>query len=101
LTDTGAYTLSRSPYGTFDQGGNVWEWNETVFEVPFRGTRGGSWVIWSDYLHALVWSAISPTNEDDAVGFRVATIRPVPEPATGLLLFFAAISCLVAGRSLA
>jgi formylglycine-generating enzyme required for sulfatase activity len=77
LTDTGAYTLSRSPYGTFDQNGNVWEWNETVFDDSFRGTRGGSWVIWSDYLHARVWSGISPVNEDDATGFRVATI---PEP---------------------
>jgi formylglycine-generating enzyme required for sulfatase activity len=74
MTDTGAYTLSGSPYGTFDQGGNVWEWNETVFEDSFRRTRGGSWVIWIDYLHARVWSAPAPTVEDDTTGFRVATI---------------------------
>jgi formylglycine-generating enzyme required for sulfatase activity len=79
ITDTGAYMLSRSPYGTFDQGGNVWEWNETVFDDFFRGTRGGSWVIWIDYLHARVWSAPAPTSEDDAIGFRVATITQPEE----------------------
>src|SRR5690606_9971894 len=30
VTDVGAYTGSASPYGTFDQGGNVWEWNEQI-----------------------------------------------------------------------
>jgi hypothetical protein len=29
LTDVGAYSSSSSFYGTFDQGGNVREWNET------------------------------------------------------------------------
>ncbi len=29
-TEVGEYQLSDSPYGTFDQGGNVWEWNETM-----------------------------------------------------------------------
>ncbi|NLE36871.1 MAG: formylglycine-generating enzyme family protein [Pirellulaceae bacterium] len=29
-TEVGAFENSASPYGTFDQGGNVWEWNETA-----------------------------------------------------------------------
>src|SRR5262249_12099633 len=41
LTDVGAYTLSGSFYGTYDQGGNVIEWNEAIFGGPFRGLRGG------------------------------------------------------------
>ena len=41
MTDVGAYTSAPSPYGTFDQGGNVREWNETP--VPNnREPRGGS-----------------------------------------------------------
>ena len=39
------YVNSASPYGTFDQGGNVWEWNETAYSVccgSYRGLRGGS-----------------------------------------------------------
>ncbi len=45
LTDVGAYTSALSPYGTFDQGGNVYEWNEKLFSEfsSFRGHRGGSW----------------------------------------------------------
>jgi formylglycine-generating enzyme required for sulfatase activity len=32
LTSVGAYRLSPSPYGTFDQGGNVYEWIDTKIE---------------------------------------------------------------------
>lgn len=46
VTDVGAYSLSDSPYGTFDQGGNVWEWDEGVAEGivgrRYRGLRGGA-----------------------------------------------------------
>ena len=29
-TVVGEFQNSASPYGTFDQGGNVWEWNEAI-----------------------------------------------------------------------
>ena len=33
-----------SPYGAFDMGGNVWEWNDlTGVSGSFRGSRGGAW----------------------------------------------------------
>jgi formylglycine-generating enzyme required for sulfatase activity len=38
LTNVGAYTGSDSYYGTLDQGGNVWEWNET--QIPDDSSRG-------------------------------------------------------------
>ncbi|MHB1036479.1 MAG: SUMF1/EgtB/PvdO family nonheme iron enzyme [Pirellulales bacterium] len=43
-TEVGAFENSESPYGTFDQGGNVWELNESG-EAPdvYFGMRGGGW----------------------------------------------------------
>lgn len=41
LTDVGAFSLANSFYGTFDQGGNVLEWNDEVIGSG-RGLRGGA-----------------------------------------------------------
>lgn len=38
-TDVGSYSGDASAYGTFDQGGNVWEWNDAVIS-GLRGLRG-------------------------------------------------------------
>ena len=51
-TSVGEFELSASPYGTFDQGGNVWEWNETVLFGSYRGKRGGSYTQLSQQLLA-------------------------------------------------
>ena len=85
LTNQGSYPGSPSPYGTFDQGGNVWEWNESIIEEGFRGIRGGSW---NDgpaiALSASNRSGIGPPAQASIIGFRVAMV--VPEPGTGLLV---------------
>lgn len=89
LTDVGSYTGSASPYGTFDQGGNVWEWNEAIFpttshpEITGRGLRGGVWVYSSDLFAASVRISDGPSINNFLDGFRVAMI---PEPGTGLLM---------------
>jgi formylglycine-generating enzyme required for sulfatase activity len=85
LTDVGSYTGSASPNGTFDQAGNVWEWNEALHNSTTRGERGGSFgIVFSpDDLMAWYRSDGHPTNEYDYLGFRVAMI---PEPGTGLLV---------------
>ena len=41
LTDVGYFSSSVSAYGTYDQGGNLWEWTEAVVNGTLRGMRGG------------------------------------------------------------
>jgi formylglycine-generating enzyme required for sulfatase activity len=84
LTDVGSYSGSPSPWGTFDQGGNVREWNEAVIEEIARGFRSGSWIDGRASLSVVSRRFGDPQIEDDnAKGFRHASI---PEPGTGLLV---------------
>jgi formylglycine-generating enzyme required for sulfatase activity len=100
LTDAGDYELSPSPYGTFDQGGNAWEWNETPFIGSFttRGIRGGWAHTSSNSMRASAWDSFSPAL-DTLIGFRVARIA-VPEPSTLLLGGLAGVGLLWRRRSL-
>jgi sulfatase modifying factor 1 len=80
-----------SPYGTMGQGGNVWEWNETVIAGSSRGFRGGLWVYTSFDLHASGRYYDYPSDEDGYLGFRVAS---VPEPGSITLLVCGAVGLL-------
>jgi formylglycine-generating enzyme required for sulfatase activity len=84
LTSVGAYGLSDSVYGTFDQGGNVWEWNEAIANGSERVYRGGAWSSLPDGLSASAWGGYDPASEYNYIGFRVASL--VPEPGTALLV---------------
>jgi len=81
-TDVGSYTGSASPYGTFDQGGNIFEWTETI-TGGLRVIRGGSFGGPALFLDAAEQGFASGTTQIVGTGFRVAL---VPEPGTGLLL---------------
>ena len=79
-TEVGAHENSESAYGTFDQGGNVLEFNETVPETDIRGIRGGSW-FWGDVMGK--WDRpvdMHSSDEFSDLGFRVATLAE-HEPA--------------------
>jgi hypothetical protein len=73
VTDVGAYTGSASPYGTFDQGGNVWEWNETVSDGK-RGLRGTAWSDSNHFVAASFGLFQDSSVEVDSYGFRVASV---------------------------
>jgi len=88
MTEVGAFENSASPYGTFDQGGNVKEWTESLFssDAPYRVFRGGSFSgsngsirLHANYRH----TDLIPSYASSGVGFRVAS---VPEPGTWALL---------------
>jgi formylglycine-generating enzyme required for sulfatase activity len=93
LTEVGSYTGSASPYGTFDQGGNVLEWNEAIIGSE-RGLRGGSLFDQNYFLEASVRLSLEPEFGPVGVGFRVASL--VPEPVTGLLVMTGVLG--LAGR---
>jgi sulfatase modifying factor 1 len=81
LTPGGAYSASASSYGTYDQGGDVFQWNEAVIGSS-RGLRGGSWYYSGGHLESSARgyvATVGPTYENNDVGFRV---EAVPEPST-------------------
>ena len=86
VTPVGAYTLAASFYGTFDQGGNVWEWNDQILgnNDLDRGLRGGAYN--TTNVTALESSrrdiGNGPTTEIGHIGFRVSSLEPIPEPST-------------------
>lgn len=97
-TDAGSFVDSVSPYATFDQGGNVWEWTETLAPaVDGIVLRGGSFIDNISFLSAEgSMESYSPGPHVDypevlgsILGFRVAT---VPEPSS-LALAGMAIVC--------
>ena len=83
-----------SPYGTMGQGGNTWEWNETLWTDPAnnRGIRGGPWNASEILLHAAFrWRTITG-DQSDTIGFRVATTVPEPGSITLLVMGLLALA---------
>ena len=82
-----------SPFGIMGLGGNVYEWEETSFDLnnssgsSVRGLRGGIWSNDSNNLsssHRFVFNPASQ-NSNFGLGFRVASLSSpaaVPEPGS-------------------
>ena len=96
VTDGGAFSASASAYGTYDQGGNLYQWNDQVISGLYRQERGGSFrsASASDLLSSSSTFA-DPTSVNDQLGFRLAS---VPEPATWGLLAFGFASTVIFRR---
>jgi len=84
VTVVGSYTGSPSPYGTFDQAGNVMEWLQTGTQEA-HGVYGGSYNrSISDFSANGAYLFLDrPGVADPNLGFRLVLI---PEPGTGLLV---------------
>jgi formylglycine-generating enzyme required for sulfatase activity len=87
LTDVGAFTNSASFYGTFDQNGNVSQWNDLDGTAgSLRGFRGGYW--FSDAINGSSAQRFTsnPSHEGTYAGFRLASPVAVPEPSTWVMV---------------
>ncbi|MDR1284508.1 MAG: formylglycine-generating enzyme family protein [Opitutaceae bacterium] len=102
IADVNHYDLvsgADSFYGTYQQGGNVWEWNDTIMNGTARGLRGGAFLSSGDNLASLARPNFDPANEDLKLGFRIvslSSLAAVPEPGTyaaamGLLILVIAM----------
>ncbi|BBO32079.1 formylglycine-generating enzyme family protein [Lacipirellula parvula] len=86
LTNVGAYTASSNYYGTFDQAGNVYEWNEALLmpeaatTAGVRGVMGGSFYNPGEYGTNLGWFASTATVENVGQGFRVVNLATPAAP---------------------
>jgi formylglycine-generating enzyme required for sulfatase activity len=90
--------LDQSFYGTSDQGGNVWEWNEASI-FGGRSVRGGGWSdsnVGANHLAASFRGSQDPAIEPNSFGFRVATVATaVPEPSGFVLAALGLIGLVV------
>ena len=71
-TEVGEYENSGSPYGTFDQGGNVAEFNEAIMDWYSRGVRGGDYGAPEIIMQAEHRGDVTMIGEGHSLGFRVS-----------------------------
>jgi formylglycine-generating enzyme required for sulfatase activity len=87
LTAVGTFTNCPSAYGTFDQGGNVDEWTDTVVSTSFgeaRVTRGGGWNSGGLNNDVSPVSTALPGSRREKLGFRLARASVAPNPSSSL-----------------
>jgi formylglycine-generating enzyme required for sulfatase activity len=73
LTDVRAFTTSPSFYGTYDQGGLVWQWNDLDGAPSVtRGLRGGAYTSTVPYLRSSYRTGYGADRFNPNGGFRLA-----------------------------
>ena len=98
LTPVGAFAASPGPYGTFDQGGDVDQWTETLIDGNSYEYRGGSFAGDGTLMASDSYGGGAPTGSSAVSAFRVAY---VPEPGSAILaLTGALVGAVVRGISL-
>ncbi len=80
---------ARNFYGTFDQAGNVNEWNESINSgVLNRGLSGGSLFFFDNGMRVSLVNHALATGETFDNGFRIIGV-PIPEPSALVLSMLA------------
>lgn len=99
LFPTGSFPNAASFYGTLDQGGNAWEWTDSVIFGNQRILRGGSMAHPVQKMRSNVRSSATVEKQYGDTGFRLARHVPAtdtadreaaPTPRTLAAGFFAA-----------
>ena len=75
LTDVGAFASTTSHYGTLDQNGAVYQWNDLAGTAGmFRGLRGGFWAGGAVTLQKFTFTQATATREANDAGFRLGAL---------------------------
>ncbi len=95
-TVVGEFQNSDSAYSTFDQGGNVFEWNEAAISAGTRGFRGIGWGSGDGFnMSSGVYFDDVPNTVRGDLGFRLVNV--VPEPSTVMMIATGLVGLLVYG----
>jgi formylglycine-generating enzyme required for sulfatase activity len=74
LTNVGAFTGSASYYGTYDQNGNLYQWNDLDGTASaYRGARGSMWFAGTQAAQSILYAGYTPSHSGLDVGFRLAS----------------------------